>query len=119
MNGRISETLGNLCEVHMVGADHLLGGIDLHCGEIVDDPLSAFVAKELLKLGTANQIVSADLFYCNVGRNMLFQIIDHAVENLTVTAALHRFERLSDRCFLMNGLICIAPCHVNQKMFQI
>lgn len=38
VDGRVAESFGYLCEIHVLRADHLLGEPDLHMGKIFDNP---------------------------------------------------------------------------------
>ena len=51
--GRVTEKVGNLCEVHPVFADELFGKLGFHLREELNDAASVMFPEKLLQLGTA------------------------------------------------------------------
>lgn len=48
MDGRVAQVLGYLGEIHAIGPDHLLGGIDLKKGKILDNAQVTVLLEYLL-----------------------------------------------------------------------
>jgi len=80
MNRTISELLGNLTEIEFPVSYHLLGGLDFFCGKIFDDSLTALFLQYFLKLGTANHIIFADLFQCQMKGNIFLHIVSNMIK---------------------------------------
>ena len=49
MNGGISKVIGNLCKIHMSGADQFFCRVDLQLRKIVDDAKSTLIFEYLLQ----------------------------------------------------------------------
>ena len=97
VDGGVAQLFGDLGEIVVVVPDHLFGGVDLQCGEILDDALAAFVTEDLLELGASDQVVPADLVDRDVGVDVALQVACHAVEDLAVAPALGCLRRLPQR----------------------
>jgi len=101
VNGRIAKLFGDLCEIQPVHPYHFLCRVDLHQGEILDDPKTAAVFEDFLKLGSADQVSAADLVDGDGCVDMDFQIFRDPVEDLSIAFALGGFEHLGIGKLLM------------------
>ena len=61
MDGRIAQRFGYLGKIHLFIPDHLLRGFNFQKRIVFNDSFAAFFMEKLLKAGTANEIVGADL----------------------------------------------------------
>ena len=84
MDGGVAQLLGDLGEIHLVCPDQLLGRVDLHQREILDDAKSALFPEDLLELGAADEVFPAHLLDGDMQAQMRLQIIHHPVEQLDV-----------------------------------
>ncbi len=120
MNGRIAKLFGDLCEIQPVHPYHFLCRVDLHQGEILDDPKAAAVFEDLLKLGSADQVSAADLVDGDGCVDMDFQIFRDPVEDLSIAFALGGFEHPGIGKLLMKRCgIGISADQMDQKLLQI
>ena len=70
----IAQPVRNLGEIQTLAADKLLGRVDFHVGEIVNNSAAAPLPEQLLHLRTADEIVTADLLNGKLTGQMIFQI---------------------------------------------
>ena len=82
MYGLKTETLGNLGEVETPFPNHLLRGFDFHTAEVVHDPVTGLLVKQLLKLAAADHIVPTDLRHGQRLIQTLLQIVDDALQTV-------------------------------------
>ena len=87
MDRGIAELVRNLGEIQPLTADELFGRIDLHAGKIVDDPTAAPLTEQLLHLGAADQVVTADLLDGKLTGQVVFQIGKEPFVNIPVRSA--------------------------------
>ena len=84
MNGGVAQSVGNLGEIHVLFPNHFFGPYDFHMRKIFNDTAAAFTAEQLLKLGSANQIIPADFIQRKVLRETGFHVSMNAAERLIV-----------------------------------
>ena len=58
--------LCNLRKIHLVGSDHFFSGIDLHVCEIRNYAKRGLFFYDPLYLGTADEVIMADLLKCDM-----------------------------------------------------
>ena len=100
MDRGIAELVRNLGEIQPLTADELFGRIDLHAGKIVDDPTAAPFAEQLLHLGAADQVVTADLLDGKLTGQVVFQIGKEPFVNIPVRSAVLK---------IMHGIDSVNP----------
>ena len=116
MDGGKSKGICDLRKVVMVFPDHLPGQIHFHPGEIFDGTIAAPGPEQLLKLGAAYGIASAELLDGQILVDMGLHIFQNLREELSVRLLLDGFDdgRI-DRC----GADHVPADQLDQKLLQI
>ena len=114
MDGRVSKKVRNLCKIHLILPDQLLCKGNFHLGEKFNNPTLMLLAENFLELGTADQVVTADLLNGDTFPDMFFQVKqDFGIVGAifwTVSQTVIGKVQLGNR---------ISADHQNQHLFQI
>lgn len=119
MDGRIAEGIGYLCEIHMLCPDQLFGKPDLHMGKIFYNAQPALLLKYFLELGSAYQIVAADLFDGELCGRLGFHIFDNAGIYLQIALGLGGFDAIRNCRDSRLPHRFITARKMDQELFQI
>lgn len=120
MNRCIAELLGDLCKVHMSGADYFFGNVDFQNREIFNESKVALFFEDFQEMGTTYQIIPADLIDAKSLVNIIFQVITDAAKNFCIAFVFYGSESFLPESILSDNAGSLIPAHkVNQHSFQV
>lgn len=100
MNGGIAKKVRNLCEVHLIFPNQLLGELNLHAGKEINHTALVLFPKQLLQLGSADEIVVTDIFDGQIFPDMFLQIKQNFIVGgraaLEIHELIHRNGKLGN-----------------------
>ena len=103
----IAQPVRNLGEIQTLAADKLLGRVDFHVGEIVNNSAAAPLPEQLLHLRTADEIVTADLLNGKLTGQMIFQIGEQTFIYISICPGF------------MSGGHSLLPDEADEELLQI
>lgn len=113
MNGRIAQKFGDLGKIHVIFTDQLLGEADFHPGKKLNNTVSIFLSKHFLQLGSADQVIVADIFDCHTFPDPFLQITDNFPAGQGGGSRIVKFPgRIAERRL-------ITAEHMDQKLLQV
>ena len=117
MNGGEAKSICYLGKIIMVFPDHLFGKIHLHSGKVFNGTVAASGSEELLELGAAYGVASAELLDGQGFADMKFHVFLYLGEKFPISFLL---DRLHDSG--IDGLVGtdhIAADQLDQQLFEI